>query len=326
MNHKTIIHHLKGFLSCLIIISSLLSLPLLLWAGDLDSPAAVNHTDSNMYTISDIYNRLETGEAGTKGSFAEPTSGPGSTGKTLNEVMGIAPAVDNTNGVSPAEVPSGKTYWGLKEGSNTWGLKTGTGDDVVDTSTGDAAASDIKIDKKAWVDGSEVTGALAGGTYVNPAATCSPLGRWCDNGNGTGTITDTTTGLIWYHKGNAIWGPHPQCGANISNMSHLSPVDLTDGSSGYDWRMPTVNEMLHLTSGVEAISPTSQYRFTGITTAWYWTSSYSTNPVPPKALIVQMPESNGYGTATLITNDCYNVSPPCTPMDPLHYSMAVRNP
>jgi hypothetical protein len=95
-----------------------------LLAGNLDSPAAPSDSGSAMYKLEDIYNRLNSGTEGTKrtGAFTEPSSGPGSTGKTLNEVMDKAPAKDNTNGASPSDVTTGKTYWGLKDGS--WGLQT----------------------------------------------------------------------------------------------------------------------------------------------------------------------------------------------------------
>ena len=34
---------------------------------------------------------------------------------TLDEVMGKAPALDEANGATAADVASGKTFWGLKE-------------------------------------------------------------------------------------------------------------------------------------------------------------------------------------------------------------------
>ncbi len=95
-----------------------------LLAGSIDSPAVPNNAGSAMYTIEDIYNRLNDGTEATKrtDAFREPSSGPGNTGKTLNEVMDKAPAKDNTNGAEPNDVTVGKTYWGLKDGS--WGLQT----------------------------------------------------------------------------------------------------------------------------------------------------------------------------------------------------------
>ncbi|EDN65807.1 Fibronectin, type III [Beggiatoa sp. PS] len=70
----------------------LLSTPLPLLAGTLNSPAAPTDAGSAMYTIEDIYNRLDTGAPATapSGGFTEPTSGPGATGHTLTEVYNKA--------------------------------------------------------------------------------------------------------------------------------------------------------------------------------------------------------------------------------------------
>jgi hypothetical protein len=107
---------------------------------------------------------------------------------------------------------------------------------VVDTSSGDAAAGDIASGKKAWVDGSEITGTASGGgssaavpqtgqgdCYKDDgtAGTCTcgtancpskqdgdlkkgvawPNPRFTDNGDGT--VTDNLTGLIWLKDANA---------------------------------------------------------------------------------------------------------------------------
>jgi hypothetical protein len=67
----------------------LLSSPLSLLAGDLDSPTYPTRDGSAMYTIEDIYNRLDTGEEATtpRGGFTEPESGPRrGTGHTLTEL------------------------------------------------------------------------------------------------------------------------------------------------------------------------------------------------------------------------------------------------
>lgn len=203
-------------------------------AGNLDSPAGPGDAGSAMYTIEDVYNRLDTGAEGAKraGAFVEPTAGPGSTGHTTDDVMTVAPTVDG-NGAVAAEVVSGKTFWGLSNGA--WGLQTGTaagtssctgdadlisgnirstvtifgvaGDsNVVNTSTGDAGATDIASGKKAWVDGAEVTGTATppecitcDGTIWNAASGGS---RWCDQGDGT--VKDMTTGLVWLKD--ASWG------------------------------------------------------------------------------------------------------------------------
>ena len=96
-------------------------------AASLDSPAAATDANSAMYTVDDIYYRLNTGAAGSKRTttFTEPSSGPNAdTAHNLNDVMGKAPVLDNTHGASASEVLTGKTYWGLKNGE--WGPQTGT--------------------------------------------------------------------------------------------------------------------------------------------------------------------------------------------------------
>jgi hypothetical protein len=48
---------------------------------------------------------------------------------TIDEIMAAAPAPDNTNGVTPAEVLGGRTYWSLRtdgQGGAAWGPETGT--------------------------------------------------------------------------------------------------------------------------------------------------------------------------------------------------------
>jgi len=80
--------YLKGFLfgvvSCLIATA--------VWAGQIDSPAGPTEEGSAMYTITDVYNRINNGTAGTKRTttYGEPTAAPGSTGKTLNELYDLA--------------------------------------------------------------------------------------------------------------------------------------------------------------------------------------------------------------------------------------------
>ena len=42
----------------------------------------------------------------------------------LNDIMGAAPVLDNTDGATAANVLSGKTFWGLTNGE--WGLQSGS--------------------------------------------------------------------------------------------------------------------------------------------------------------------------------------------------------
>jgi hypothetical protein len=67
-----------------------------LFAGDINPPGAPTDAAGQMFTTEDIYNRLNDGTAGTKKTtFTEPSSGPASSGKTLDEIMAKAPVKDN---------------------------------------------------------------------------------------------------------------------------------------------------------------------------------------------------------------------------------------
>jgi len=60
-------------------------------AGALDAPAAPDNAGSALYTITDVYNRINNGEAGTlRSTFAEPTAAPAPTGHTLTELYNLA--------------------------------------------------------------------------------------------------------------------------------------------------------------------------------------------------------------------------------------------
>lgn len=94
--------------------------------GTLDSPAAPTSPSSAMYTVQDLYNRLNNGETGAKrpGVFKEPAAGPtGGTMCTLDDLMALAPA-EHWNAAQEGDVLSGRGFWGLSLGA--WGPRTGT--------------------------------------------------------------------------------------------------------------------------------------------------------------------------------------------------------
>ena len=82
--------------------------------------------------------------------------------------------------------------------------------------------------------------------------TLSPLGRWCDQGDGT--VKDMTTGLVWLKK--ADWGGQyplwddlydPDAHHRAAQLWDGSPYEgsagLSDGSVEGDWRLPTKTEL-----------------------------------------------------------------------------------
>jgi hypothetical protein len=96
------------------------------WAGSLTPPGAPS-AGSGMPTLEQIYNRLDTGAGITvPAAFVDPGTGPSApTGRSLNDIKARLPTPDNTNGAAPAEVSSGRTFWGLRT-DGSWGLQTGT--------------------------------------------------------------------------------------------------------------------------------------------------------------------------------------------------------
>ena len=91
----------------------------------LDPPAPPSSPGSAMYTLEDLYRRLDAGTPGGKriGAFTGPTAGPANTGRTLDELMAKAP-VTNANAATSNDTLTGKVYWGLNSGQ--WGTHTGS--------------------------------------------------------------------------------------------------------------------------------------------------------------------------------------------------------
>ena len=67
-------------------------IPMAALAGDIDDPGGPTNLLSAMYTITDVYNRINNGTAGTKRTttFGEPSAAPASTGHTLTELYDLA--------------------------------------------------------------------------------------------------------------------------------------------------------------------------------------------------------------------------------------------
>jgi len=158
------------------------------FAGNLDQMAAPTDPTTAMFTLESIYQRLLNGAAGTKrpGPFAEPGSGPtAGTGHTLDQVMGIAPVLDNTTGATAGNVLTGKKFWGLT--SAGWGLQAGTLACAA-TATGTAVDTDV-LDGKTFSNSlsNGITGTMAnkGGISFMPTTAAQTIAAGYYNGTGT---------------------------------------------------------------------------------------------------------------------------------------------
>jgi hypothetical protein len=256
---------LPHWLRILSVFTGLMLLPFSVVAGSLDSPAAPTDAASAMYSLESLYDRLNGGSAGAKrsGAFAEPSSGPGATGYSLDEIMAKMPAADNTDGAVPADVASGKTFWGLRT-DGSWGPQTGT-------STGGGGGGPAN---PAPVAKTGQTTSYATGDDGNLKVGAAPTGpRFTDNGDGT--VTDNLTGLIWLQDANCYGVVNWSTALGNANNLGTGTCGLTDGSAAGDWRLPNVNELDSLVDfGNTGPSLPSGHPFTSFSTSLlYWTST-----------------------------------------------------
>jgi hypothetical protein len=234
-------------------------------AGSLEPPGPPESTFS--YSLEDIYNRLDTGAAGTQSTFTEPATGPvAGTMHTLNEIIAIAPAIDDTNGANQANVLAGKTTWGLT--SDQWGLITGTYPfaPVPKTGAGDLGGY------------TEVLGEDGHASMQKGVAW--PVPRFITST--TGIVTDTLTGLIWLQDascgGTKIWSDALAFANSLydgwTGDGSGGDCGLSDGSSAGDWRLPNVRELQSLIDyGRYGPALPSGHPFTGVQSSAYWSST-----------------------------------------------------
>lgn len=274
----------------------LLSSPLPLFAGNIDSSAPPGSTSS--YTIADVCDRLDSGADGNQIIFTEPTAGPGSTGCTLNDVMSKAPAADNTAGALISEVLLGKTFFGLRT-DGTWGLQTGTlATQTPDNTTVNQPAGNYSAFDLSAVDTDLATANIKSGVTIfgvigtYPLAAVAKTGQTSsyatgDDGNlqkgattGTrftasnGTVTDNLTGLIWLENANCFGTKDWTTALSDANALSDGSCGLSDGSVAGDWRLPNVLELQTLIdwSMTTPALPTG-HPFTGAPNAEYWSST-----------------------------------------------------
>jgi hypothetical protein len=276
------------------VIGLLLAAAGIVMAGSLNPGSGPGDAGSQMFTLQQIYDRLDIGAAGSKmTAFTEPASGPGSgTMRTLDEVMGKAPAVDDANGATAADVVSGRKFWGLTSGA--WGLQTGTASGGGTYNAGVPKTGQTTCyDNSAPQPSCPVTGfpgqdgeLQKGVTWPTPRFTanvdnnndgdCIDSGETCN-----GTVTDNLTGLIWLK--NASCGGTRNWANALTFANSLydgwtgasgGDCGLLDGSTAGQWRLPNVRELLSLIDyGRFGPALPTGHPFSGVVNNYYWTST-----------------------------------------------------
>jgi hypothetical protein len=244
-----------------IMMGVLLSSVVFVLAGQVDSPAGPMAAGGQMYTLQQIYDRLNTGTAATKMStFTEPGSGPGTgTMHTLDEIMDLLKS----------------TYTRVPKTGQT-GCWDSSGSSISCTGTGQDGEYQLGVSPKQEPSYGSTTGAY---TVYGWAGT-----RFTDNGDGT--VSDNLTGLIWLKNANCFGTRTWAEALSDANGLASGSCGLTDGSSAGDWRLPNVNELHSLVDlrwsnpALPNTAGTGQWTngnpFTGVQ-SYYWSSTTYAN-------------------------------------------------
>lgn len=92
------------------VLCTIFSVYLIVNAGNIDSPAIPSTDTGRMYTLEQIYQTITSGATATKqsGGFAEPSSAPGSTIHTLDNIY--AKLAEGTTDAVAGDVLADKTF------------------------------------------------------------------------------------------------------------------------------------------------------------------------------------------------------------------------
>ena len=86
--------------------------------------------------------------------------------------------------------------------------------------------------------------------------------RFTDNGDGT--VTDTTTGLMW---------PVATTAKNVTHKGAVKACTALDIAGHSDWRMPTVEELFALADRTRTSPAIDIAFFPDTKNDWYWSST-----------------------------------------------------
>ena len=211
-------------------------------AGSLEPSAGPTAAVSQMYTLEQIYNRINNGAAGTKmTTFTEPSNGPtAGTIHTLDEIYNLV-------GLR-APVP--------KTGQTTCYNLLG----VVVPCAGTGQDGQI----------------MAGVAWPNPRFTDNLNGTVTDNLTGLIWLKDANCTIFFSGDISGLNNRNWANALTAANLLANGRCGLNDGSTAGQWRLPNVREMQSLIDfGYARANPAlpSLHPFTGVQPLLYWSST-----------------------------------------------------
>jgi hypothetical protein len=228
-------------------------------AGSLEPSGVPTAADSQMYTLDQIYNRINNGAAATKmNAFTEPSSGPtAGTMHTLDEIyelVGLRAPVAGTGQTSTAPLDPAP------------------------------AGSDGALQK--------------GVAWPVPRFTDNNNGTVTDNLTGLIWLKNANCGFF-FSGDTIGGNTRPWAAAlTAANSLASGSCDLSDGSTAGDWRLPNVREfqtLIHYGFFDPAVPNTagtgkwsSGDPFIGVLGVDYWTSTSTARNSPPQAFRVEL--------------------------------------
>ena len=217
---------------------------LTVWAGDPDSPGGPTSDAAKMYTLEDIYDRLDTGAATAAITFTEPITGPEGTMHTLNEIYDLVG--------ERAPVPkTGQTICYDASGSTINCEDTGQDGDL---------EKGVTWPNPRFTDNTDgtVTDTLTGLIWLKDAA-CMGSGTWSDALTQVGSLNSGAN----FHCGNYTAGTFSDWRLpNVREMQSLVH---------YGFFNPAVPDTAGTGQWLEG-DP-----FTGVQSSFYWSSTTFAN-------------------------------------------------
>lgn len=140
-----------------------------------------------------------------------------------------------------------------------------------------------------------LSSAIQAQTCVGGITETSPAANFTDNGDGT--VTDTTTGLMWSRCSiGQTWSvENSNCTGNATAMTWQEALQVTYGyefATRNDWRLPNIKELITITEKACVRPSINETIFPQTTSDDYWTSTPSVSDLTMAWVVAFFNSSN----------------------------------